>query len=95
MDIEKKIRLVIWGTGGQAGAIINYNKGWLINVKIVCFISNSHQLGKEEQFYKKDVLSPSELNQLEYDYILILSSYVKEIKEQIVNELHIQKNKII
>lgn len=95
MSSREKIKLIIWGTGGQAGGMINYNKAWLFNVHIVCFISNNHQVGTKEQFYQKDVRSPEELYDLEYDYILILSSYVEEITEQILNELKISGEKII
>ena len=95
MEQDRKIKLVIWGTGGQAGSTINYNKTWLDNVEIVCFVNNSHVIGQEEMFYNKKVVAPQQLLKMEFDYILILSSFVEEISSQIINELNITKNHII
>ncbi len=93
-DIEKT-RVVIWGTGGHAGGVINYNREWLVNVDIVCFVNNSHQEGAEEFFYGREVISPQELKGKSFDYILILSSYIEEITKQIISMLGIPAEKII
>ena len=85
-DIEKT-RVVIWGTGGHAGGVINYNREWLVNVDIVCFVNNSHQEGAEEFFYGREVISPQELKGKSFDYILILSSYIEEITKQIISSI--------
>ena len=91
----RRISVVIWGTGGQAGGVINYNSGWLVNVDIVCFVNNSHKTGTEELFYGKNVISPVELKEKDFDYILILSSYIEEISKQIIFGLGIPVSKII
>ncbi len=90
-----RTKIIIWGTGGQAGGVINYNKEWLVNVDIICFVSNSHQEGTEELFYNRKVISPQELNGKSFDYILILSSYIEEIRIQITSGLGIPAGKII
>lgn len=41
------------------------------------------------------IISPENLHNYEYDYIVITSMYVKEIKEQLIVEFHIPENQLV
>lgn len=94
MPEKNNIKLVVWGTGGFAGNILAYNHMWLKNVDIVCFVSNGHPFGTNEKFLGINVISPNELNEVKWDYIVILSTFINEIHTQIIDELKIPEEKI-
>lgn len=93
--MQEQIRLVVWGTGGLAANTLSYNAAWLKAVDIVCFVSNSHPVGKEEMFSGRPVIAPEELYSFQWDYLAIFSTYINEIKEQIVTNLKIPDSKIL
>lgn len=95
MSEKYKIKLAVWGTGGFSGNILSYNRSWLKNIDIAFFVSNSHTLGIDERFLGVRVLSPAEIKDESWDYIVILSTYFKEIRVQIIEELNIPEEKII
>lgn len=95
MPEKDRIKLVVWGTGGFAGNILSYNHMWLKNVEIVCFVSNGHTPGTRETFLGKKVISPNEMKNEKWDYIVILSTFFDEIRTQIIDELKIHEEKII
>lgn len=95
MPDKNKIKIAVWGTGGFAGNILSYNRLWLKNISIVYFVSNNHRSGTDEQFLGVKVLSPDEIKEKEWDYIIILSTYFDEIRTQIIEELNIPKEKVI
>lgn len=89
------MKIVAWGTGAYASNVIDYNWIWMQNVEFVCFVNNKHKKGVKEAFRGVEILSPGELSGIEYDYIIILSTFVEEITEQIVHELYIAPDRII
>lgn len=95
MEKKEKIRLVVWGTGGLAANTLSCNAAWLAAVEIVCFVSNSHKMGEEEVFEGKSVIAPEELANIDWDYITIFSTYIDEIREQIIHELKISEDRIV
>lgn len=88
------MKIVVWGTGGYASSILNRNRLWMKNIDIVCFVNNSHEKGINETFCEKNILSPDELREIDFDYIVILSTFYDEIRYQIVNELMFPPNVI-
>lgn len=83
-------RLLIFGCGKKAKEISRYidkRKN-----KILCYIDNDAQkVGKE--YLGKTVVAPNDIQNLEYDYILIASIYWKEMRQQLL-ELGIERKKI-
>lgn len=74
--------------------ILFKEKGLYREFHIVAFVDND--INKWGTVYaNKKVIPPKQLLELNFDYIVICSLYFKEIKEQLVNELKIQENKII
>ena len=89
------MKIVAWGTGAYASNVIDYNWIWMQNIEFACFVNNKHVKGVIEEFRGVEILSPEELIKIEYDYIIILSTFVEEITNQIVDELHISPDRII
>ncbi|MGS2778878.1 glycosyltransferase [Robertmurraya sp. GLU-23] len=85
------MRVILFGTG--QGAEIVYKSIDKKKVSIVCFLDNNKKKqGTQIHGYNIDI--PEEVNKYPYDYIIIASQYVKEIKGQLLS-LDINENKII
>nr|WP_321242405.1 glycosyltransferase [uncultured Tolumonas sp.] len=85
-----KPEIIIFGTGGW---FIN-NYSWLQSkYKIVAFLDNNSSR-HYQSFCGVDILPPVDVKQLKYDFILIASMYVEEIRNQLL-ELNVLENKII
>lgn len=95
LEKKEKIKLAVWGTGGLAANTLSYNDAWLQAVDIVCFVNNGHKAGEEELFHGKPIVAPEELLDISWDYIIIFSSYLDEIREQIVHELKLPEERIV
>lgn len=88
-------RYIIWGTGNYASIYYYWILGMdvLKNNEILCYVDND--VNKPEMFQGKPVIGPGDIHKYEYDYISIWSAkYEKEIKEQIIKQLHIPDSKI-
>lgn len=89
------IKFLIWGTGSMA--LRNYKIykkiDSLKNVSVVGFIdNNSKKWG--EKLDGVTIFSPNEIEDLEWDYICIFSSYKKQILKQLVKEMSVSEEKI-
>ncbi len=91
-------RFLVWGTGKVAARCYDvftaHKSGMLENCEIVCFVDNDI---KQKWFKGKTVIRPSEMNQVEYDYICIWvgARFEKEIIKQITEELCIPRNRVL
>lgn len=81
--------ILIFGTGSVANKLledIDNNK-----VKILAFINSDNTFGK---FREYNVITPENICNYEYDYIIIASGYVKDII-QVLKNYNIPYNKIV
>ena len=88
-----KKNIVLWGTGETAQSLLKHRKLFLKNREITYFVDNNKNLwGKT--FHDFPVISPNELQNLNFDEIVISSIlYSKEIISQITDELGISRDK--
>ncbi len=83
-------KVMIFGTGSSAQYVydlLNYD------VNLICYLEND-ETKINKNFNGKKVISPMELINYEFDYIIIASQYYKEIETQLL-KLKIGKNKLI
>lgn len=81
------VGIIIWGTGEISCRYINkYNKRMSDYVNIVAFIDNDIEK-QGTIFYGYPVISYEDIDNYNYDYIVIMNNYVKEIYEQIGKEV--------
>lgn len=89
----KKERVLIWGTGKSEKNKRDMLGDMFSRVEIIGYIDNDKN--KHHSFYNGyEVLSPEEAVQLEFDKILIMSSFFQDIEEQLTGELSVSKDKI-
>lgn len=93
---ERKLnkKIVFWGTGNVASAFIKHHTLFMQAVEVVGFTdSNKNKWGTSFEQYK--ISCPNVLLNQNYDYILILSSYYKEIRENLLIDYSIVSSKIL
>lgn len=88
------MKYLVWGTGSAAENYLHgrYN-GYFYPTRndIVAFVDNDNN--KSGKFFLgKKIILPSQICNYEFERILICSSYVKEIKLQLINELNIKSD---
>ncbi|MCM1235850.1 MAG: hypothetical protein NC489_37640 [Ruminococcus flavefaciens] len=91
------MKFLIFGTGRAAR---KYMRAWYNgyyehgNNSILAFIDNdASKIGTE--FLYKPVVSPSDISKYDYDYIVICSTFIDEIKQQLINEIGCQAEYIL
>lgn len=90
---KEAVKVVLYGTGKSS--LYFYNLIKLNNeIEIVAVVDGN--LSKRGELYDGySILSPSDLKDMNYDFILIASVYYNEIKDILVNEIGIDSNKIV
>ncbi|RUR10164.1 LicD family protein [Legionella sp. km772] len=84
-------KIIIFGTG-EFGS--NIYKKYKKDHDIIYFCDNDKKK-HNTSLYGIKILSPEKIHNIEYDEIIIASSFSEEIYPQLINELGIDKNKII
>lgn len=87
-DGRKEMKLFVWGTGRLAGKVIGR---YICMESVTAFIDND--MNKKEYMNKK-VLSPKEAAELEYDAIVVVNLYSREIYRQ-CEQVGIDLDKVI
>lgn len=87
MSMEK---VIIFGTGGYYKKYMHKLDG--NKVEIIAFIDNNTKI-IGSRFQNKPVLSPKDVNSLDYDKIVIMSSFMSEITQQLIR-LNVEARKI-
>lgn len=85
----KKDKLLIFGTGSVSYdllRILNYN-----NIEIIAFVNSDTAM---KEFCNKPVITPDEIVEYSYDYIVIASGYVEKMR-QILLDLNVDQSKIV
>lgn len=82
------MRFLLFGTGDY----YNRYKHWFIHHKVVALLDNSAQK-QHTMMDGLEIVSPEEGIKLEYDEIIILSFYVKQMKEQLI-QMGVAKERI-
>jgi len=73
--------IVIFGSGSTAEKVTeNLNS----NINILCYLDNNHSKWGSV-LNNRSIVSPSKINEYEYDYIVIASQYSNEIYSQLIN----------
>lgn len=91
--MNKKMKIIIFGTGSSAIRYIEKNNEFFNNIEILAFADNNQKnMGKN--LYKKKIISPKNIYKYDYDIILICSVYEEEIFNQLVFEIKVDKEKI-
>ncbi|MCT7645728.1 LicD family protein [Aliarcobacter butzleri] len=82
--------VIIFGTGEFAKNIYNQYKN---DLNIINFSDNNKDK-HNTLFFEKLIVAPKDLISMEFDEIIIASSYSEEIYQQLVEDLNLDKNKI-
>lgn len=93
------MKVAIWGTGKTEREIEPYI---LDSIDIVTFVDNAKEncnfyicIVRRGQYIEIPIISPQNLKQIEYDYVLIAAAEYKKIKDQCVNNLGIPEQKVL
>ncbi|MDE6760101.1 MAG: DUF616 domain-containing protein [Lachnospiraceae bacterium] len=90
------MRLIFWGTGTGSIHAVEYISDYveMANIEILAYVDNNSDMwGK--CFNGKKVVSPKEICEYEYDYIVIASVKHPIIKKQCVEDLQLPIDKIL
>ncbi|MCM1264030.1 MAG: FkbM family methyltransferase [Butyrivibrio sp.] len=88
-----KKKAVIWGMGGTARYFLN-KKGFYRDFEIIALTDNNPEMWHKEYCGFK-VIEPSELLNMAYDYIIICSVHILEIRKQLEENLSVEHDKIL
>lgn len=81
------MKVIVWGTGYFANEYVE-RKSYHIDDEIIAFVDNNKNLwGKN--FKEKEIISPKQLEQIEFDRLVICTIHFEKIKTQIQKELFI------
>lgn len=92
-------RIIIFGAGSIAGRCMEVwhekEREFSGNVDVLAIVDNDiKKLGKE--YYDKKIISPTQLENIAFDYIVIASDmYFRDIYLQLTEELQVPKEKIL
>lgn len=70
-------------------------KGLMSKIDIIAFVDSKVKLGETLVFKGKPVISPYNINDYKWDYILIASSYEEEIRMQAVSQHQVEECKLL
>lgn len=90
-DILRGKKVVIFGAGGSGRATYNHYKTFC---SIICFVDNNKEL-QGDRIEGLPVYNPSKLLELEFDLVLIGSTWWKEISSQLIEELRMNPEVIL
>lgn len=85
-----KTKVIIFGAGGAGENFLSVNTKY----EVIAISDNNEELWGTE-IKNISVISPSEIPRLEFDLVIITSSWVDSIQKQLLNELNIPKNKLL
>lgn len=93
------LKILIWGTGSGAVKYLKLRFEMLRYINIIAFVNGQKTDNKTEYFQlpdntKKNIIPPKEILKYDFDYIAVISSYFKEIKEEAI-KIGIEEKKII
>lgn len=88
------MRYIIWGTGKRAKNFVKRNfNGFFLHNDLVAFIDNS--VPKNKMIINIPIIMPEDIKNIDFDKIIICSVYEEDIEKQIIQDLGINKEKII
>lgn len=88
------MKVIIWGAGGKAKNFLN-KKSYYKNMEIVAMVDNNPEhWGKNFIRGGYIIISPDAIKDYEYDKILICCLAIEEVSHQLIEEMHIPKEKI-
>lgn len=88
------MKIIFWGSGNVAQRFIKRHEAFVKIVEVVG-VTDSNEDKWHSYFENYNIFPPSVLLKQEYDYILILSSYFDEIKDNLLNLYDVSPRKII
>lgn len=85
-------KIIVWGCGGFATRFLGNYESYMQNeYEIIAYTGNDDR----EEFRGVRFIKPTEIEKVDYDEILILSSFYYDIKNRIEREYNVPANKII
>ena len=84
--------VLFWGTGSYAYNWIKNNADFLKYIDIVKFVQKNKI---ENRFCEIEVILPEEISLYNYDYLVIMSSFINDIKIEAIRDYNIESDKII
>lgn len=87
--MQNNIKVVIWGTGNSWITLSQVMKS---NIQVVAYVTSDAQ--KSDEYNGKPLIIPQNIEQFEYDYLVICSIYVEEIID-VIRNIKIPIDKII
>ncbi len=88
-----KKKVIIWGLGGTLRSFLD-KKGLCRDLDIVAFTDNNSSMW-HKKYNGIQVIEPKEIQNIEYDYVVICSRYYEEIYRQLERQLSVENTKII
>lgn len=89
----RNMRIVVWGTGYIANEYMERGC-YRINDEVIAFVDNNRSLwGQKYKGIK--IVSPDELQNLNFGRLIICTTYCSEVKEQIRKYTNVDGNKVI
>ncbi|MGI2156620.1 glycosyltransferase [Shewanella baltica] len=85
------IRTLLFGAGPQAEFIYHTEQD---EREFIAVLDNNSKV-QGGYFFTLPIIAPEALNSLEYDEIIITTSRVTEVQQQLINKLHVQQDKIV
>lgn len=90
------MNIIFWGTGNEAEHILNLDILEELPNKIhILGFADNDKTKWGRNFYKKLIFSPNQINEMNFDFIIILSAkYYSEIYDMLIYWFHIDPSKI-
>lgn len=88
------MKAVIWGAGGTARDFLR-RKVLYPDYEIIAFTDNNPDVWGRTFWEGQEIIAPSQLNELEFDVIVICSLHTEAIYGQLVQKLHILADRIL
>lgn len=93
------MKIIIWGTGKVERSIESYVRE---SVDIIAFVENDEKswgscicIMRKNQYMEIPIINPRDVNQMEYDYIVIAAAAWREIMGQCIDFLKISEDKLL
>lgn len=86
-------KIIFWGMGNAAKRFISQHAAFMKEVEVVGFTDNDKN--KKDKWEGYRVLNPDIILDQEYDYILILSSRMEEIRKNLLEQYLVHSEKIL
>lgn len=89
---DKKPKIIMFGASKAGESFISHVKA--NNKYEILAIADNDEIKQNSYFFGYPVIAPAKILDFEYDFIMITSTFVLQIQDQLINELKIDNSKI-